>query len=305
MKLRHASVCTGLGAAELAAGNLGWENVFMSEIDDFCCKILNYYFPNTKLYGDFTKEDFREYAGTIDVFTAGFPCQPFSVSGYRKGSEDHRYLWPQVYRLVDEFRPSWFIGENVAGIASMVFPCNEVDVESQAGLFETDYKEIQLEERYILESICRDLESIGYSVRPFIIPACAVGAPHRRNRIWIVAHYSDTGNESVREWENGVYKSKIASNSESTREQRECEQGQGEIQSYRRDSKDIQANFGNFPTQSPICSRNDGISGRLDGITFPKWRSESVKAYGNAIVPQVILSFFKVIDNIVEFNKSN
>ena len=246
--LRQASVCTGLGASELSAKILGWENVFMSEIDEFCCKILKYHFPNTKLYGDFTKEDFRRYKGLIDVFTAGFPCQPFSVSGNRLGASNNRYIWNDVYRILKEFLPTWFIGENVAGITSMVFPGNEIEVESQTCLFETDYKETILEENYILESICQDLECIGYSVRAFIVPACAVGAPHRRDRIWIVANaerfhagrcgygetkYKDGKIESERDVSYNGFSvnscsKKIASNSESAGEQRKCEQGQTE-----------------------------------------------------------------------------
>ena len=301
-RIRHASVCTGLGAAELAAKLLGWENVFMSEIEEFCRTILKYHFPNTKLYGDFTKEDFRQYRGLIDVFTAGFPCQPFSVSGNRLGAADHRYLWPEVFRLIKEFMPAWFIGENVAGITSMVFPGNEVEVESQSGLFEADYKETILEERYILESICQDLESIGYSVRTFIVPACAVGAPHRRDRVWIVANRANTGLENLqRKRKDGVYQFETTAYAKSVLPQGRKKR-QDEIKPWRSNRGHLQQGWAGFPTQSPVCGRNDGLSYLLDGITFSKWRSKSIEAYGNAIVPQALCQFFKIIDEIENQN---
>lgn len=115
-------------------------------------------------------------------------CQPFSVAGQRKGADDDRYLWPQVVRVIRETRPAWFVGENVAGILSMVQPGEEVEVESGLTLFgETDRKRVLLRQEYVIETVCRDLEREGYEVQPFVIPACAVGAPHRRDRVWIVA----------------------------------------------------------------------------------------------------------------------
>ena len=122
------------------------------------------------------------------MLTAGFPCQPFSVAGSRKGADDDRYLWPQVVRAIHETRPAWVVGENVAGILTMVQPGEEVEVGSGASLFgETDRKRVLLRQEYVIETVCRDLEREGYEVRPFVIPACAVGVPHRRDRVWIVA----------------------------------------------------------------------------------------------------------------------
>lgn len=367
----HASVCTGFGASELAASWLGWNNIFMSEIEEFCRTVLAYHFPNTKLYGDFTKENFTKYRGLIDVFTAGFPCQPFSVAGERNGADDHRYLWPQVHRLVEEIRPTWFIGENVDGLASMVFPSDEIGVESQANLFEASDKEALLDESHILGGICADLEEIGYSVQPIIIPACSVGAPHRRYRIFIIAHSNshDAGGCRFRETESETEESKeqrserervrhdierndaqeaiadthhagtdIGMQSESFRTEgnkgrsgfsqpefrqigsneitpnTECKRGGQvfkEVQSEQSDGESIDGTCGewdvadtgqwrdcfrNFPTQSPICSRDDGFPGELDGITFSSWRELSVKGYGNAIVPQVMYEILKIID---------
>ena len=210
----HASLFSGFGAADLAAEWIGWDNAFWCEIDDFPRTVLSYWFPKSKGYGNIKETDFTPWRGKIDVLTGGFPCQPFSVAGKRKGQEDDRYLWPEMLRAIREIRPTWIVGENVAGILSMVQPGNEVAVESQASLFEEADKETLLEQEHVTESVCRSLEQEGYSVQPVVIPACAVGAPHRRDRIFFIAYRPDSGTESVqRERKDGIYKSKAAPNS--------------------------------------------------------------------------------------------
>ena len=319
-------------------------------------------------------------------------CQPFSVAGQRKGADDDRYLWPQVVRVIRETRPAWFVGENVAGILTMVQPSEEVEVGSCSTLFEeSDRKRVLLRQEYVIETICRDLEREGYEVQPFVIPACAVGAPHRRDRVWIVARRTapdpaDTRPESLQcGREDGVHAAGVTAVSSSQRcdnrgdnrrmrqvcgnrerdiekdkpewderKRRTCKNGTttpdtqcfgsreiyNEIQSQQSDG---QRTYGNgyeqhapdtdsklsqcgdyseqegrdinrkpvepphsptgwayFPTQSPVCSRDDGFPIPMDGITFPKWRQESIKAYGNAIVPQVAYEIFQAIINSYE-----
>lgn len=188
MKLVHGSLFSGFDAPSVAAYWMGWENAFHCEINDFCNTILKYWFPNSKHYEDITKTDFSQWRGQIDILTGGFPCQPFSVAGQRKGADDNRYLWPHMLRAVREIRPTWVIGENVAGILTMVQPGEEVEVGSQATLFgEDNRKRVLLQQEYVVETICKDLERERYSVQPMLIPACAVGAPHRRDRVWFVA----------------------------------------------------------------------------------------------------------------------
>lgn len=118
--MNHASLFSGIGGAEIAAEWMGWENDFHVEINPFGRKILEYWYPSSISYEDITKTDFTRWRGKIDVLTAGFPCQPFSLAGQRKGADDDRYLWPQVVRAVHEIRPAWVVGENVAGILTMV-----------------------------------------------------------------------------------------------------------------------------------------------------------------------------------------
>lgn len=347
----HASLFSGFGAADLAATWMGWDNAFWCEIDDFPRTVLSYWFPKSKGYGNIKETDFTPWRGKIDILTGGFPCQPFSVAGQRKGQEDDRYLWPEMLRAIREIRPTWIIGENVGGILSMVQPGSEITVESQASLFEASDKETILEQEYVVETVCRNLEQEGYSVQSVVIPACAVGAPHRRDRVFFIAYRTDSGTESMqREGKNRVYQSWNASDSNGqvlqkwlkTRRRthtakagaglddgtkrsgrlwyapytyniglqaRIFSEGNGKS---RRETSDGYASeysinsggtlhptsWSDFPTQSPVCSRNDGFSSQLDDITFSKWREGSIKGYGNAIVPQVMYEIFKVIETI-------
>lgn len=185
--MTHGSLFSGVGGFDLAAEWMGWENLFHCEINEWCQKVLRFHFPKSIQYDDITRTDFAPWRGKVDILTGGFPCQPFSTAGKRRGAEDDRYLWPEMLRAIREIRPAWVIGENVAGITSMVQPGSEVTVESQASLFDKADKETILEQEYVIETVCRDLEREGYTVQPILIPACGVGAPHRRDRVWFIA----------------------------------------------------------------------------------------------------------------------
>ena len=225
--MTHASLFSGIGGAEIAATWMGWQNLFHCEINPFCRKVLEYHYPNSTSYEDITKTDFTPWRGRVDVLSGGFPCQPFSVAGQRKGADDDRYLWPQVVRVIRETQPAWVVGENVAGLLTMVQPGEEVEVGSDASLFgEDDRKRVLLRQEYVIETVCRDLEREEYAVQPFVIPACAVGAPHRRDRVWIVAHRTDTRFEGLQhEGKDGVHAVEPASDTDSDRQRnRESQQ---------------------------------------------------------------------------------
>ena len=252
----HGSLFSGIGGFDLAAEWMGWENAFHCEWNEFGQRVLKHYWPKAVSYGDITKTDFSRWHGTVDIISGGFPCQPYSTAGKRLGKEDERHLWPEMLRAIREVSPRWVVGENVRGL-----------VNWNDGL--------------VFDEVQTDLEAEGYEVQPFLLPACAVNAPHRRDRIWFVA--TNTHSE-LRQWRD-----KGAA-------QRRQDQGErieplGNNQPRRKPS-----NWGNFPTESPICSGNDGLPGGLDGITFSKWRNESIKAYGNAVVPQVVHQIFKAIE---------
>ena len=192
MTMTHASLFSGIGGFDLAAEWAGWTNAFNCEIDPFCRKILKYHFPDAEQYGDIRTADFAVWRDRIDVLTGGFPCQPFSLAGKRKGTEDDRYLWPEMLRVIRTVRPHWVVGENVYGI-------------------------VNWSEGMVLDTVCSDLEAAGYEVQPYIIPACGVGAPHRRDRCWFVAHRTDAGVETMREGQDGVHAVGVAADADCDR----------------------------------------------------------------------------------------
>ena len=297
MEHTHASLFSGIGGAELAASWMGWTNVFHCEIQEFQRKVLEYWFPNSISYEDITKTDFTEWRGRIDVLTGGFPCQPFSVAGKRKGAEDNRYLWGEMLRAIRQIQPTWVVGENVNGILSMVQPYNAVKVGRTDDLFEENYI-YRKEQQFTIDVICEDLEHAGYSVQPIVIPACAVGAPHRRERVWIIAHRTDARSESVQQGrKDRISEFGVVAHAKGARSARELFGKQEQIQSDRQNCRIDNSDFRCFPTQSPICNRDDGLPFRMADLTisFPKWRSKSIEALGNAIVPQVIYEIFKSI----------
>lgn len=280
--MNHASLFSGIGGFDLAAEWNGWNNVFNCEWEEFPRKVLKHHFPNAKQYEDIKDFNATEYRGRIDVLSGGFPCQPFSTAGLRKGTEDSRHLWPEMLRIIGECQPRWVVGENVRGLVSW-----------SNGL--------------VLETCYSDLENLGYSVQSFIIPACATNAPHRRDRVWIVAYAPDTncirGGQDVRRADresneyNEIGENGNAPDTKSACRGRQLRKGQGQGQFGGRSGDTIQDRWENFPTVPPICGRDDGLPKELDGITFSKWRRESIKAYGNAIVPQVAHRIFQSISD--------
>lgn len=192
MTMTHASLFSGIGGFDLAAEWAGWTNAFNCEIDPFCRKILKYHFPDAEQYGDIRTADFAVWRDRIDVLTGGFPCQPFSLAGKRKGTEDDRYLWPEMLRVIRTVRPRWVVGENVYGI-------------------------VNWSEGMVLDTVCSDLEAAGYEVQPYIISACGVGAPHRRDRCWFVAHRTDAGVETIREGQDGFHAVGVAADADCDR----------------------------------------------------------------------------------------
>jgi len=164
--VRHLDLFSGIGGFALAAQWCGWETIAFSEIEPYANSILKRHWPEVPNLGDI-----RNVRGIeCDIITGGFPCQPFSTSGRRKGKSDDRWLWPEMLRVIRESRPTWVLGENVANFARMA-----------------------------LDDMLSDLESEGYACRAWNIPACAVqAAPHRRERIWVTAHLA-SGRRDERE----------------------------------------------------------------------------------------------------------
>ena len=390
--MRHGSLFSGIGGFDLAARWMGWDNVFHVEWNPWCRKVLEHHFPHSQSFTDVKQFDGSAWRGRVDIITGGFPCQPYSMAGKRLGKDDERHLWPEMLRIIREAAPAYVVGENVRGLTNW-----------NGGV--------------VFEEVCLDLEAAGYEVWTGILPAAGVGAPHRRDRVWFVAHADrgadlrtpgrDAGtsaseglsqrhevripNESgdVRDAadtdcrglegtiEIGRYGVNVerqsqfghAADTDGRRSVSRCEDiqskqsdGHGPVgEGRKRNAADTngigfeeritaaessEPRFGpghggadaanaerdglehstqpgsitgsegatreriaghaapacwtGFPTQSPVCGGNDGISRELDGITFSKWRNESIKAYGNAIVPQVAYQIFKAIQQTHE-----
>lgn len=260
--MTHASLFSGIGGFDLAAEWMGWENIFHCEWNPFGQKVLAHYFPNSKSYNDITKTDFSIHAGQIDILTGGFPCQPYSSAGKRLGKADERHLFPHMLRCIKEVKPKWVIGENVRGL-----------VNWNGGM--------------VFNEVCDDLEREGYEVQPFLIPASSVGARHQRQRIWFIAY------SKCSRLEYGSKNRNISKKEAKTFTERSSTTKEFETNGSRFDKSWTI----NEKTESIVCRGNDGLPYKLDSITFSKWRNESIKAYGNAIVPQVAFEIFKAIQS--------
>jgi len=295
--MRHLDLFSGIGGFALAADSVwpGIEHVFC-EIDPFCQNVLKKHWPDSKIYVDIrtltnteSEQDRRkEQQGVqsdtgagFDILTGGFPCQPASSAGKRKGKDDSRWLWPEMLRVVGEFRPKWVIGENVRGLLSL-----------NGGM--------------AFDEIVTDLEDEGYEVWPFVLPACGVNAPHRRERVWIVGHRIDTdgtGLEEARSGEQSAGDRGKGGDAPDTRQQR-WEQG-CESKSERTSDNNERQNWSRDWREVAAATCHDGVDDGLpkrmvilpDGTTLTpaKYRREALKAYGNAIVPQVAEQVMRAI----------
>lgn len=252
--MKHLSLFSGIGGFDLAAEWMGWENVAQVEIDPFCLKVLLKNFPNAKQHTDIRTFPASDYTGRIDIITGGFPCQPFSQAGKRRGTADNRFLWPEMLRVISIIKPTWVVAENVPGI-------------------------INIQDGVVFEQVCADLEVEGYEVQAFVIPALAVNAPHRRDRLWIVANSKHSGRdqaEATREDSNlqpkGTARQELPINELTGIDS--LWPSQAGRNRWDRDWSDVAAEF---------CRVDDVLPDRVDRI----------KALGNAIVPQIAYEIFK------------
>lgn len=316
----HLDLFSGIGGFALAADRV-WPDIqhVFCEIDPFCQEILKKHWPHAPIYGDIrtltnassqrarmeesdtSRQERKDtntpqstlvrqgnwtgnakgFATGIDLLTGGFPCQPFSGAGKRKGTADDRHLWPEMRRVIQEFAPRYVVAENVRGLLSI-----------DGGM--------------VFEQVCLDLEALGYEVQPFVIPACAVNAPHRRDRVWIVAHakHESAGDAERGRVDQGASARVTGSNQNApnaTGVRRDGDDAQrqgiqrpdcscGEIR-----TSDQQAWKDDWPTVAArLCRLDDGLS---EGVSRPRgWRNAALKAYGNAIVPQVAEQIMRAIN---------
>lgn len=322
--MKHIDLFSGIGGFALAADTVFGEveHVFC-DIDPFAQRVIKKHWPTSKIYGDIRtltpdthkqrhvhrKPEIQPAVGDDQalgeplagfdspfILTGGFPCQPFSLAGRRKGTEDNRHLWPEMLRVIESFKPKWVIAENVRGLLTI-----------GGGV--------------VFEQVCLDLESAGYEVQPIVIPAVAVDAPHRRDRVWFVAHRTGDGrkrggasaaDEEGHETKSGQAR-KLArrpegshsadSHAASPRLQERREEGTGQRgqRGGARGKKGTGWKKDWHEVAARLCGMDDGISAGMDEPALrrqkrdSKIRKDRIKALGNAIVPQVAMQIMKAI----------
>jgi len=324
--MKHLDLFSGIGGFSLAAQWVWgeeYENVGFCDNNEFCQQVIKKNFKNAKIYNDIRELSIERliadadrsghlYAQSqklsaeegkqaqyelaqsyqLDLLTGGFPCQPFSFAGKRRGNQDDRYLWPEMLRIIRETRPRWIVGENVAGIINLA-----------------------------LDQVLLDLERENYTCQVFVIPAASVQAPHRRDRVWIVAH-AGTDTRGKRGSRRGIYQDSriqrrillpsIKKNGRATRSA-----SGADTASFKRNSANPEgagqsgwiygpgkiefwgsgARYDWLEVATSLCRVDDGLSGKLDGreLTPKQHRIERIKSLGNAIVPQVAAEIFRAI----------
>ena len=279
-KPTHLDLFSGIGGFALAAGWAGFETIGFCDNEPYAQAVLKKHWPNVPIHGDIKTLDGTAYRG-VTLLTGGFPCQPFSNAGKRRGKDDDRYLWPQMLRVIQEARPDWIVGENVVGIIGLA-----------------------------LDQVCSDLEAEGYEVEPIIIPACGVDAPHRRNRVWVVAgggamwptprtpsggpdnsakRLRPSGHRGTTNLLGAVLadpKGQQGSSNDNRQEQREAIRPK-QSQFRGNDCRELQRS--NWTTEPSVGRVVNGIPYGMDRI----------KGLGNAIVPQVAYQIIKGIRDLL------
>jgi DNA (cytosine-5)-methyltransferase 1 len=318
-KLTHLSLFSGIGGIDLAAEAAGFETVCQCEWADYPNRVLEKRWPSVPRFRDITtltKEAFIEKTRleTVTLISGGFPCQPFSAAGKRRGFADERYLWPEMCRVIGELRPRWVLGENVAGFINMG-----------------------------LDKTILDLERANYAVRVFVLPACAVGAWHERKRTFIIGF--DVSDPHCLRYERGreIYQccgdgKRRVQKDERERHEMDAEavgggvlpdadgfgrlpldaktrvapQGESNRQPVGTDGARRNAAVGQGGTQSALGGMADGLPPGMDGriiwahepdgverMTEQKTnRAERLKSLGNAVVPQQVFPVLKYIADI-------
>jgi DNA (cytosine-5)-methyltransferase 1 len=272
-ELTHLDLFSGIGGFALAAKWNGYRTLAFCDNEPYAQAVLKKHWPDVPCHQDIREVRGELYAG-VTLLTGGFPCQPFSVAGKQRGKDDNRYLWPEMLRVIREAKPTWIIGENVAGIVNLA-----------------------------LDQVCTDLEAEGYEVEPIIIPACAVDAPHRRDRVWIVANsnggqfsqckskrksvqmLSESGERVCDDVANAISKGSQGTEFTSTFSQNS--------RASRPTSERPCANWATWLPEPDVGRVANGIPNR----------SHRLKGLGNAIVPQVAAEIIRCINKVMEDNK--
>ncbi len=278
--MRLLDLFSGIGGFSLGLERTGVKTIAFCEMNTYCQSVLRKHWPHVPIASDIHHLTYENgvlhdadrpiYYGRIDIICGGFPCQPFSVAGRREGTADHRDLWPQMFRVIKEVRPTFVIGENVIGFLKMAFSRTKAD-----------------------------LESAGYAVQALVLPACAIGAPHRRDRVWILGYAEHDGSPAAAQ-QRGTTQ---ADDRPAQRETKNCESSrsacswdvlphadderfkgskrqkiQGQPTFTRQSEGGYQGWRDGWPVSKPrVCGVDDGIPNRTQRLI----------ALGNAVLPHI------------------
>lgn len=269
MILTHMSLFSGIGGIDIAAEWAGFKSVGQCEMNDYACRVLQKNFGNIPRWRDVrdvTNESVWKECKTreITLLSGGFPCQPFSCAGKQRGEDDDRYLWPEMLRIVSELRPTWVLGENVGGFVSMA-----------------------------LDNVLTDLESIEYETRAFLLPAAGVGAWHKRDRCFIVAHSGHNARSAKRKMQQEISKEptpsskgSIYSNDVANTDSTQCKGG--ELSGRSKQEHTYTCSRSRWETEPAVGRVVDGFPGRVDRL----------RCLGNAVVPQQVYPILRAIANV-------
>ena len=263
----HLDLFSGIGGFALAAGWAGYRTVGFCEVEDYPRRILSKRFSGVPIHGDIRELDGAAYRG-VTLITGGYPCQPFSQAGKRQGAADDRHLWPEMLRVVKQARPASVLAENVAGHITLG-----------------------------LDEVLADLEAEGYACRAVVVPACAVNAPHRRDRVWVVANdvaHSGSGRRQSGELqagrnESGLCGTDVADTStERTQGLRSSRVGESSAHAGQEVPVCGYERIGSsyWETEPAVGRVADGLPNRVDRL----------KGLGNAIVPQVAYELIRHLE---------
>jgi DNA (cytosine-5)-methyltransferase 1 len=298
--VRILDLFSGIGGFSLGLEAAGMETVAFCEQNKFCQKILAQHWPTLPIHSDITELNGYEYRGSVELVCGGFPCQPFSVAGKQLGAEDDRALWPEMLRVIREVAPRWVIGENVSGIIPME-----------------------------LDKVLSDLEGEGYTCWTFVLPACAIDAHHRRDRVWVVAH-SDSNSKSDVPLNAETPRQLVADSKRRSGRKRvigkygdqsdkrgEATQRRNNPEGSRLDGETVPHPHGSHQQRGSVSigiqseHSNPDFSGDTRGQqTAPVWlaepnvgrvangvpnRSHRLKALGNAVVPPLVAEIGRIV----------
>jgi DNA (cytosine-5)-methyltransferase 1 len=262
--MNHLDLFSGIGGFSIGLEKVGFNTIAFCEKEDYCRMLLQKHWKGVKIYNDIKEckgKEIKETYGRVDILTGGFPCQPYSVAGKQKGTADDRYLWPEMFRVIKEVQPTFVIAENVRGI-------------------------INIQDGMVFETVCSDLESEGFEIQTFIIPAAGVGAPHKRERVWIVGYSKHNGSltTKIKRGDNKI---------DDRTEERKNTTLEPERAGRSRDNETMENTRRKLHERSSVGEKNEDEARKENANKFERSSSESASNVANTKSEQSISKYYR------------